>query len=83
MSAEGFEPEKYRDEYRERFLATVDQKLKGQQVTVQPPAPERQGKVVDIFAALKQSLDQAAPRGQRATKKVCRVTKTARKRPNA
>ena len=29
MSAEEFEPEKYHDEYRERFLGMVDQKVKG------------------------------------------------------
>src|SRR6185295_10349863 len=34
--------------------------------TVQPPTPERRGKVVDIFAALKHSREQAAPPRQRA-----------------
>jgi DNA end-binding protein Ku len=59
MSAEEFEPEKYHDEYRERFLALVDQKTKGKEITVSPPAPERRGKVVDLMAALKQSLEHA------------------------
>jgi hypothetical protein len=39
---------------------------KGQEVTVQLPTPERRGKVVDIFAALKHSLEQAATPRQRA-----------------
>ena len=65
MSAAEFEPEKYHDEYRERFLAMVEQKTKGKEITIPPPAPERRGKVVDIFAALKQSLEQAAPQRQR------------------
>lgn len=43
MSAEEFEPEKYHDEYRERILAMVDQKVKGKEVAVQPPTPERRG----------------------------------------
>ena len=30
MSAAEFEPEKYYDEYRERYLAMIDQKVKGQ-----------------------------------------------------
>ena len=60
MSSSEFEPEKYHDEYRERFLAVIDQKVKGQEITVSPPSPERGRKVVDIFAALKQSLEQAA-----------------------
>jgi non-homologous end joining protein Ku len=32
MSADEFEPEKYHDEYRERFLAMIDRKAKGQEV---------------------------------------------------
>jgi len=35
--------------------------VKGQKITVAPPVPERRSKLVDIFAALKQSLEQAAP----------------------
>jgi len=35
MSAVEFEPEKYHDEYRERFLAMIDRKAKGQEVAVQ------------------------------------------------
>ena len=65
MSAGEFETEKYHDEYRERFLAFTEQKVKGQEITVATPAPERRGKVLDIFAALKKSLEQAAPQRQR------------------
>ena len=82
MSAAEFEPEKYHDEYRERFLAMIDQKVKGQEITVASPAPERgRGKVVDIFAARKQSLEQAAPQKQPATSQ--RAAKSARKRQKA
>lgn len=82
MSAEEFEPEKYHDEYRERFLAMVDQKVKGQEITIAPTAPERgRGKVVDIFAALKQSLEQAAPK--RAAAEERRTAKPAQKRRKA
>ena len=63
LSSDDFEPDKYHDEYRERFLAMVDQKTKGKEITVAPPAPERRGKVVDLMAALKQSLEQTAPNG--------------------
>ena len=62
----------------------IDQKVKGEEITVAPSAPERgRGKVVDIFPALKQSLEQAAPRVQRAQEKVRTATKTARKRRKA
>jgi non-homologous end joining protein Ku len=45
------------------------------------PAPERRGKVVDIFAALKQSLDQAATLRKPAAQE--RAAKPARKRRKA
>lgn len=75
-----FEPEKYHDEYRERFLAMIDQKVKGQEVTVSPPSPERGRKVVDIFAALKQSLEAAASQRQRPSRT---AEKSVRKRRKA
>jgi non-homologous end joining protein Ku len=56
----------------------IDQKVKGQEIIVAPPAPERRGKVVDIFSALKQSLEQAAAQRQPATHQ--RAAKPARKR---
>jgi non-homologous end joining protein Ku len=34
MSEQEFEPEKYHDEYRERFLAVVERKQKGHEITV-------------------------------------------------
>ena len=49
-----FEPDKYKDSYRENLQVLIDAKVKGQQV-VAPPAPEP-AKVIDIMEALKQSL---------------------------
>jgi DNA end-binding protein Ku len=80
LSVEEFEPEKYHDEYRERFLAVVEQKTKGKEITIQPPAPERRGKVVDLMAALKQSLEQTAPsRRQPAREPARKATRKRRK----
>ena len=81
MSAAEFEPEKYHDEYRERFLAMVEQKTKGKEITIQPPAPERRGKVVDLMAALKKSLERTGPAQRQAAREPSR--KTARKRRKA
>jgi DNA end-binding protein Ku len=83
LSSDEFESEKYHDEYRERFLTMVEQKAKGKEITTQPRAQERRGKVVDIFDALKQSLEQAAAREPRTTKKLRAATKPARKRRKA
>jgi DNA end-binding protein Ku len=58
-----FEPEKYRDEYRERVLALIEQKAEGQEIVAQP-AVEEPAKVVDLMAALEASL--AAAKANRA-----------------
>jgi DNA end-binding protein Ku len=50
-----FEPEKYRDEYRERVLALIEQKASGQEI-VMGEATEEPAKVVDLMAALEASL---------------------------
>ena len=64
-----------RIEYRERALAMIDKKLEGQEVKAFSPAPRCTGQVVDIFAALKKSLEtasqqksQTAARGKRKRK---------------
>ncbi|HLJ45164.1 MAG TPA: Ku protein [Bryobacteraceae bacterium] len=49
-----FEPEKYRDTYRDNLQALIDAKIQGQEV-VAPPTVEP-AKVIDIMEALKQSL---------------------------
>ena len=54
-----FEPERYADEYRERALAMIEKKVEGQEIKAVAPAPRRRGQVVDIFAALKKSLETA------------------------
>jgi len=53
-----FEPEKYRDEYRDRVLALIESKAEGQEIVAQP-AVEEPAKVVDLMAALEASLAAA------------------------
>jgi DNA end-binding protein Ku len=54
-----FEPEKYKDDYREAVLKAIEQKVAGQEVRV---APEQQRtNVIDLMAALQASLDQTKP----------------------
>ena len=69
MSGADFEPERYADEYRERALAMIEQKVEGQELKAVPSAPRRSGQVVDIFAALKKSLEEAKPPRQAAAAK--------------
>jgi DNA end-binding protein Ku len=56
--SEDFEPEKYRDEYRDRVLDLIERKAEGQEIAIQPPA-EAPTKVPDLMAALEQSINAA------------------------
>ena len=58
-----FEPDKYRDEYREKVLELIERKAAGEEIAVQPEAPEPT-KVPDLMAALEASL--AAVKGDDA-----------------
>jgi DNA end-binding protein Ku len=80
--AADFDPEKYRDEYREELLALIDRKAKGEAV-VEPVSEEpKPTKAPDLMAALEESLaavrgeplaggdgDGAAKKGKRSTTK--------------
>jgi DNA end-binding protein Ku len=57
LSTDAFVPDRYKDEYAGRVLAAVDQKVAGEQVHVTQEVPRAQ--VIDLFEALKQSLEQA------------------------
>ncbi|HWF74166.1 MAG TPA: Ku protein [Solirubrobacteraceae bacterium] len=50
-----FEPDKYRDEYRDRVLALIERKAGGEEITVQPAAEEPEP-APDLMAALEASL---------------------------
>jgi DNA end-binding protein Ku len=50
-----FEPQKYRDTYRERLESIIANKVQGEPVTL-PEVPQRPAEVVDIAEALRKSL---------------------------
>lgn len=50
-----FEPDRFRDTYRERVLELIERKAAGEEVAVQPVA-ERPSEVPDLMAALEASL---------------------------
>lgn len=58
LSADTFKPDQYRDTYRDRVIAAVEKKVEGQEVTVVPEQPKAQ--IIDLFEALKRSLDTPA-----------------------
>lgn len=61
LSNDSFTPEKYHDEYRQRALALIEQKVAGQDV-VAAPAKAPRAQIIDLMDALKASL--AAQRTQ-------------------
>ena len=61
LSQDAFDPARYKDEYAARVLAAVDQKVAGEQIHVAQEVPKAQ--VIDLFEALKQSLEQAQAGG--------------------
>jgi DNA end-binding protein Ku len=56
LSVDTFQAERYKDEYAVRVLAAVEQKVAGEQIHVSQEVPKAQ--VIDLFEALKQSLEQ-------------------------
>jgi DNA end-binding protein Ku len=50
-----FDPSRYRDEYREKVLELIERKAQGEEIVVQPEAPQP-AKVPDLMAALEASL---------------------------
>ncbi|MEA2297553.1 MAG: end-binding protein Ku [Solirubrobacteraceae bacterium] len=57
-----FEPEKYRDEYREQVLALIDRKASGEEIVLQPSAPEEKADGADLMSALQASLEEVKKR---------------------
>jgi DNA end-binding protein Ku len=64
-----FEPDKYRDTYREQVLALIEQKAEGKEIAVQPPAEVLSAPVPDLMSALKASLDAVRAAGDGGEKR--------------
>jgi DNA end-binding protein Ku len=55
LAAEGFEPEKYHDQYREQLLDLIARKESGEEIVAEPQT-EPPAKVLDLVAALEASI---------------------------
>jgi DNA end-binding protein Ku len=80
--AADFEPEKFRDTYRQQVLSLIERKAEGKEIAVQPPAEEVSAPAPDLMSALKASLDavRAAGDGGEKRKKPA-AKKAAAKKP--
>src|SRR5437660_1874038 len=82
--ATDFDPDKYRDTYREEVLALIERKAQGEEIAVQPPPEEVRAPAPDLMSALKASLDavraqEAETDGKAAKPAKPAARKTARK----
>ncbi len=62
LQRKAWDPSRYHDTYRERVLALIKKKQSGEK-TVTPKVAKRDGNVLDLMGALKQSLAQAGQHG--------------------
>jgi len=67
LSADAFQPDRYEDEYRQAILEAVDRKVAGEEVVVAPTEEPRE-QIIDLVAALKESLSEKAAAKPRARK---------------
>jgi DNA end-binding protein Ku len=76
-----FEPDRYRDTYRDEVLALVERKAAGEEIAVQEAPEAAPAEAPDLMSALQASLEQV--RGRSGGKKAPAKKPTAKKRPKA
>ena len=74
--ATDWQPEEFRDEYREKLEELVAQKVDGQEITVAVEPEQEPTKVVDLMEALKASVEQAKKSKQTSAKSTKKKTTT-------
>lgn len=62
---EKFEPQKLHDDYREKVLQLIHEKMEGKEIVATPGEKEHKVEVVDLMAALKASLEEAKKKGKK------------------
>jgi len=78
LAAEDFDPERYKDAYRERVLELLHKKAEGQELTA-APAPAKRRQVIDLMEALKESLATRKPPTKVAKKPAVAAATAAKK----
>ena len=67
-ASETFEPEKYKDDVRERVLGLIERKVAGEDITA-TPAEAAEGQIIDLVAALRASIARAEGEKKPAARK--------------
>lgn len=79
MMAIAFEPEDFKDEYKEAVLKVVRAKVEGREDLVEAPEAEAETTVVDLMAALKASVERAKA-GEKKRKPASKPTAVSKER---
>jgi DNA end-binding protein Ku len=67
--ANDWKPERYHDTYTEELRDLIKKKSKGEKITVEETAEPKEAEVVDLMAALEESVKKARGRKQPATRR--------------
>ncbi|MGH8625060.1 MAG: Ku protein [Gammaproteobacteria bacterium] len=59
ISVEDFDPSQYEDEVKKRIEAAVERKVEGEEVSVSPEPEKGGAQIIDLMAALRESLNKA------------------------
>jgi DNA end-binding protein Ku len=82
MSDESYDGSQYSDDYAQRVMEAVQQKLAGQEITIAPAAKVAQ--VADLFAALQASADAAKEKkASKGNGKADKADKDSKRKPAA
>ena len=76
--ASEWDPERYKDDYRENLMRVIKAKMKGKRADLVAEEPPRDAKVIDLMERLRQSLDASGGRGRRRTAASSARARTAR-----
>ena len=56
LASDDFKPEHYQDEYRQRVMGMIEEKVAGKEITTAPAPAARSSQIIDLAEALRQSL---------------------------
>jgi DNA end-binding protein Ku len=74
-----FEPNQYRDEYREQLLSLIEQKAEGKEIVASEAEAPKETKAPDLMAALEESIAAVKDKGKGAKKEKPAKSKSAGK----
>lgn len=76
-----FEPDSYRDEYREQLLSLIERKAEGKEIVAPEAEAPKETKAPDLMAALEESIAAVKDKGSASAKKPAKSkAKTAAKK---